>query len=162
MTSFKDIKQNYYLKPESQQLKTLNQHIVELEAQDICNENRRVCRKLMEVNSHYPTFNIMEKTDELEKVRVNISINARRCNSAKTFRRPLSSALTRSPSQFYRSHAVKGDTGSYGDDNIQRMYKMDVDNEGRPESAPVSKKPVRSNSSHQFVRKQGNTQPLSD
>jgi len=35
------------LRPEAQNLKTLNQHIMNLQAEDIYNENKRICKKLM-------------------------------------------------------------------------------------------------------------------
>ena len=53
------------MRPEAQNLKTLNQHIKDLTAEDIYNENKRICQKLMKVGSYYPTFDIMDKTDHL-------------------------------------------------------------------------------------------------
>lgn len=46
-------------------MKTLNQHIANMEAEQISNENRRICESLMKVHSYYPTYDILEKTNEL-------------------------------------------------------------------------------------------------
>jgi len=43
------------------------------QAEDIYNENRRMCDKLLRVGSYYPTFEIMDKTEQLDRVRFNIS-----------------------------------------------------------------------------------------
>jgi len=50
------------LRPEAQQLKTLNKHIMNVQAEEIYNENRRICQKLLRINSHYPTFEIIDHT----------------------------------------------------------------------------------------------------
>ena len=65
----KKISQDEYttnkLRPEAQNLKTLNQHVVNTQAEDIYTENRRMCQKLLRVNSYYPTLDIIDKTDHL-------------------------------------------------------------------------------------------------
>lgn len=43
------------------------------QAEDIYHENRRMCQKLLQVNTYYPTLDIIDKTDHLERVRFNIS-----------------------------------------------------------------------------------------
>lgn len=53
------------LRPEAQQLKTLNQHVMNQQAEEIYNENRRICSKLLKVSSYYPTFETIDKTDKL-------------------------------------------------------------------------------------------------
>ena len=107
-----DYKENK-LRPEAQQLKTLNLLIMNQQAQEIYQENQRMCSKLMKTPSHYQTNQIVIKTDNLERIRGNISQNARRAQSAASLRRPMSSRIFAS-SKFLRTGA-----------------------EGRPDTAPA-------------------------
>lgn len=49
------------LRPETQHLKSLNQHVVNQQLEYIYNENKRICQKLLKVESHYPTFETIDK-----------------------------------------------------------------------------------------------------
>ena len=60
----------------------------------------------MKINSYYPTLEIIDKTDQLEKMRFNISENARRVKSVSNFR-PQSALTYRS--KFYKSKVSKFD-----------------------------------------------------
>lgn len=66
------------LRPEAQWLKTLNQQLLPNQLEAISKENARICNKLLTVQSHYPTNTIMDSSEKLQKMRVNISENARR------------------------------------------------------------------------------------
>ena len=111
------------LRPEAQNLKTLNQHVMNQQADDIYLENRRICQKLLKINSYYPTVDIIDKTDHLEKVRYNISENARRAKSVSQFR-PQSSLTYRS-SKFYRSKVNKFDEeGNSSQENIYKYMRV--------------------------------------
>jgi hypothetical protein len=128
------------LRPEAQQLKTLNQHIMILQAEDIYNENKRICSKLLKINSHYPTFETIDKAERLENIGFNISENARRVMSAKNLHtRPQSSYTSRS-SKFYRSRLNKFDNEGNSQEKINVLYKMISESDLRPESAPSSKR----------------------
>ena len=135
-------KEDYHtnkLRPEAQQLKTLNRHIQNIQAEGIEQENRRICQKLLRVNSYYPTFDIIDNTDALQKVATNISENARRAQSATSLRRPQSSLTYRS-SKFYRSKVQKFDAeGNTSDQKVFRLYQMPSESNLRPESAPSAK-----------------------
>ena len=81
------------LRPEAQNLKTLNSHVMNTMNEQIANENKKFCEKLLRTQSYYPTNNIIDHTDHLEYVGQNISINARRSKSQRTIQsaRPMSS-----------------------------------------------------------------------
>ena len=81
------------LRPEAQNLKTLNSHVMNTMNEQIANENKKFCEKLLRTQSYYPTNHIIDHTDHLEYVGQNISINARRSKSQRTIQsaRPMSS-----------------------------------------------------------------------
>ena len=119
------------LRPEAQNLKTLNQHVMNLQADDIYFENKRICQKLLKINSYYPTIDIIDKTDHLEKVRFNISENARRSKSTAQLR-PQSSLTYRS-SKFYRSKVNRFDEeGNSSQENIYKYMRVESNKNIRP------------------------------
>lgn len=80
---------------------------------EIFKENRRICEKIMSSDSFYKTRSILEKSNNLEKVMQNISMNARRVQSAKSLAlskskisRPLSSSNLR-PQSSNQGHEFK-------------------------------------------------------
>ena len=83
------------LRPEAQNLKTLNAQVMNIMNETIASENKKICEKLMRTQSFYPTQNIMNHTDHLEYVSQNISFNARRSKSQRAIQsarsRPISS-----------------------------------------------------------------------
>ena len=85
-------------------------------------ENRRICDKLIEVHSHYPTARILTQSQQLKLIGSNISFNARR-----TSLRP-NSALTRigSKSRFVRS----------GGSKENQILTATTEAKTRPDSAP--------------------------
>lgn len=121
------------LRPEAQHLKTLNQHIVNVQVNQIETENKRICDKLLKIKSYYPALEIIDQTDNLEKVRTNISENARRVKSSRSLcNRPQSSTTTRS-SKFYRSKVNKFDTdGNISEEKVHKFYKMASQQDFRP------------------------------
>ena len=115
------------LRPEAQNLKTLNQHVMDQRAEEIFVENKRICQKLLKVPSYYPTIDIVDKTDNLEQIRYNISENARRVKSVAQLR-PHSALTYRS--KFQRSKVARFDPE-------ERLYsKQGSTSNLRPESAP--------------------------
>lgn len=165
MQGIKDAKyKENKLRPEAQQLKTLNQHVMNLQAEEIFHENKRICKKLMEVNSFYPTFTIMNKTDALEKVRINISTNARRARSVTNLHTRPQSSLTYRSSRFYRSKVNKFDNeGNTSEERVYKLYQVPSEADLRPESAPTFKKAsMRPYSSERPLRRPGKTQGQND
>lgn len=86
------------LRPEAQNLKTLNAHTMDIMNKQIAQDNKRFCEKLMETKSFYPTTSIIEKTNHLEYISQNMSFNARRAKSVRNLQsatlRPKSSYST--------------------------------------------------------------------
>ena len=102
MNAIKDADYNVNkLRPEAQNLKTLNAQVMNTMNEKIATENKKFCEKLLRTKSFYPTNNILDKTDHLEYVSVNISNNARRAMSARNLHsaRPKSSYTTFSNSR---------------------------------------------------------------
>ena len=90
-----------------------------------------MCQKLLRVNSYYPTLDIIDKTDHLERVRFNISENARRSKSVAQLR-PQSSQTYRS-SKFYRSKVSKFDNeGNNSQEQLYKYYQNGTSNNQRP------------------------------
>lgn len=88
----------------------------------------------MKVGSYYPTFEIMDKTDQLDRMRFNISENARRVKSVVNIR-PQSSNTYKS--KFYRSKVSKFDyDGNNSQEPMYRYYRAQSAANLRPESAP--------------------------
>ena len=101
------------------------------QAEDVYFENKRICQKLLKINSYYPTIDIIDKTDQLEKVRYNISENARRSKSTAQIR-PQSSITYRS-SKFYRSKVNKFDEeGNNSQENIYKYMRVESNKNIRP------------------------------
>ena len=100
-----------------------------------------MCDKLLRVGSFYPTFNIVDKTDHLERVRFNISENARRVKSVVNIR-PQSSNTYKS--KFYRSKVSKFDYEcNNSQEPLYRYFRASSAANLRPESAPSKPKNKR-------------------
>ena len=128
------------LRPEAQNLHTLNQVVSNQQAESINQENRRICQKLMKVNPYYPTLDIVDHTDQLQRVSANISENARRSISTSNLRPHSSSHLrpqsSTSRSKFYRSKVSKYDQeGAATQEQFYKYFQVQSVQTLRPESA---------------------------
>lgn len=104
-------------------METMNEQIV--------NENRKMCEKLLRTKSYYPTNNILGQTDQLEYVSQNISHNARRAFS----QRNLHSAR---PKSSYTAFSKSSRKKSVENLRLASKYQSSEWKSGeRPETAPT-------------------------